>query len=93
MTWSKQTACNLRENVSRFYLFVEVHPDKQLSGISEGMEGRGEEGGLGNEEEGLQHGYTVDEEILQGTYVIQEVSHFHPRLLYRHLLPFPAEQC
>lgn len=50
------------------------------------MEERGEEEGLGNEEEGLHHGRTVDE----GTYVIQEVSRFHPRLLYR---PFPVEQC
>lgn len=50
------------------------------------MEERGEEEGQGNEEEGLQHGCTVDE----GTYVIQEVFHFHPRLLYR---PFPVEQC
>lgn len=72
--------------ISRFYLFAEIHPDKQLSGTSEGMEERGEEEGLGNEEEGLHHGRTVDE----GTYVIQEVSRFHPRLLYR---PFPVEQC
>jgi len=59
------------------YLVITVHPDQPLPGASEGMKIFGWREEAKWKDWGTSCcGCTVDEEILQATYLIQEVYHF-----------------